>query len=88
MRTTLRLDDDLARTLKDLAHKEDVSFGRMLNRVLRAGLAAGKGPRAARRRFKQRTFNLGEAAFDIDKALAFAASLEDEETLRRLSSSK
>lgn len=87
MRTTLRLDDDLARTLKDLAHKEDISFGRMLNRVLRAGLA-NKSPKSPKRRFKQRTFSLGEPAFDVDKALAFAAAIEDEATLRKLAQRK
>lgn len=84
MRTTIRLDDDIARTVKQLAHKEDVSFGLMLNRVLRAGLAAGKGPKRSKKRFQQRTFAMGQPAFDVDQALAFAAALDDEETLRKV----
>jgi predicted DNA-binding ribbon-helix-helix protein len=84
MRTTVRLDDDLAQTVKELAHKEDTSFGRMLNRVLRAGIAAAKTPIQSRLRFKQGTFDMGEPAFNVDKALALAALLEDEETARKL----
>lgn len=84
MRTTLRIDDDLARTLKDMAHKEDISFGRMLNRVIRAGLAAGRSYGRPRKRFRQQTFDLGVPSIDINKALALAAAIEDEETARKL----
>ena len=81
MRATLRIDDDLARTLKDLAQKEDVSFGRMLNRVLRAGLAAPKAAQRSNRRFRQVTFDLGQPT---EKALTLAAAIDDEETVRKL----
>jgi predicted transcriptional regulator len=84
MRTTLRIDDDLAQKLKDLAHKEDISFGRMLNRVLRTGLAAGKPRGRSRRRFRQATFDMGMASVNLDKALALAGAIEDEETARKL----
>lgn len=84
MRTTVRLDDDVAAALKDMSHKEDVSFGRLLNRVLRAGLAAGKSQRKPRKPFKQQTFDLGQPAVNLDKALALAAALEDDETARKL----
>lgn len=84
MRTTLRIDDDIAEKLKELAHSEDTTFGRVLNRVLRAGLAAGKSGRHLRKRFRQETFELGEPGVNLDKALALAAALEDEETGRKL----
>lgn len=84
MRTTLRIDDDLVRTLKDLAHKEDVTFGQMLNRVLRAGLTHAKSNNK-RRRFRQETCELGEPAMSLDKALALAAAIEDSETAGKLS---
>jgi predicted transcriptional regulator len=88
MRTTLRLDDDLAATLKEMARKEDVSFGRTLNRVLRAGLAArSQGPRG-RKRFQQKTFDMGTPTFNIDKALALTAALDDDETTRKLALQK
>ncbi len=84
MRTTVRLDDDLATTLKQLAHKEDVSFGRMLNRILRAGLAARKPGQRARKRFRQETFDMGVPTVNVDKALARAAAMEDDVTARKL----
>lgn len=40
MRTTLTLDTDLAKKLKDLAHRQDQSFKQTLNDVVRRGLAA------------------------------------------------
>lgn len=85
MRTTLRIDDDLAQSLKDLAHKEDVSFGRMLNRVLRAGLATRKPGARTAKRFRQATFDLGEPSVNLDKALALVSAIEDEESGRKLS---
>ncbi len=38
MRTTLTLDPDLARKLKDLAHKQGQSFKQTVNDVVRRGL--------------------------------------------------
>lgn len=38
MRTTLTLDADLAKRLKDLAHKRGQSFKQTLNEVVRRGL--------------------------------------------------
>ncbi|KAB2850800.1 MAG: antitoxin [Hyphomicrobiaceae bacterium] len=84
MRTTLRIDDDLVRALKDLAHEEDISFGRTLNRVLRAGLAARRPASRSRKRFRQETFDLGEPSVGLDKALALVAAIEDEENTRKL----
>jgi hypothetical protein len=40
MRTTLSLDDDVARKLRDLAHRRKRPFKEVLNQVLRRGLAA------------------------------------------------
>ena len=42
MRTTLTLDDDLARKLRDRAHREGRSFKRVTNEVIRAGLQAAE----------------------------------------------
>jgi len=42
MRTTLTLDDDLARKLRDRAHREGKSFKYVTNEVLRAGLQAAE----------------------------------------------
>ena len=42
MRTTMRIDDDLMSELKERAKRERVSLTRLVNRVLRAGVAASK----------------------------------------------
>ncbi len=40
MRTTLTLDADLAKKLKDLAHQRGTSFKQTVNEVVRRGLTA------------------------------------------------
>ena len=54
---------------------------RMLNRLLRLGLAA-ETEAARRPRFRQATARMGRARVDLDKALSLAAALEDEERRR------
>jgi len=44
MRTTLTLDDDVARELKELQHRSRRSFKDTVNAVLRRGLRAGSAP--------------------------------------------
>jgi hypothetical protein len=44
MRTTLTLDDSLARELRTLAHQTDRSFKQVVNETLRQGLARGAEP--------------------------------------------
>lgn len=84
MRSTVRIDDDLMTELKARAHAESVSLTRILNRTLRAGLAKPKPDRQRARRFKQKTVSMGRPTVDLDKALALAAQLEDEEIARKL----
>jgi hypothetical protein len=86
MRSTVRIDDDLMAELKSRAHQEQISLTRMLNRVLRAGLAdAGQ---AASTHILVRAVDLGLPRVELDKALALAANLEDEEVSRKLSLGK
>ena len=84
MRSTVRIDDDLMLELKASAHAESLSLTRMLNRTLRTGLAQQRldGPRT--KRFKQKTVSMGRPKVDLDKALALATRLEDEEIARKL----
>lgn len=56
MRTTLTLDDDLAEKLKKLAEKRKLPFRRVLNEMLRRGLA-GQGHRAGPAPFEVETFS-------------------------------
>ena len=70
--------------LKRRAHDAGVSLTRMLNRTLRAGLTAAERRRARPRPYRQRTVAMGRPLADLDKALALAADLEDEEVARKL----
>ena len=81
MRTTLRIDDDLLRELKTRAANEGLSLSDVVNRALRQSVAAPPRPR---RPFKQKTRNLGRPSFDVTKANAVAADLEDEAILRKV----
>lgn len=85
MRSTVRIDDDLMLELKQRARDESVSLTRMLNRTLRAGLfrALQRGEGATP--FRQQSVAMGVPRLDVDKALALAARLEDEEVARKLS---
>lgn len=54
------------------------------NRVIQEGLAR-VAPESRRRPYRARTFSMGyPPSFDMDKALQFAAALEDEEIVRKL----
>lgn len=47
MRTTVTLDDELARAVQDLAHRRRVSFKQALNGLVRRGLEVEGKPSAA-----------------------------------------
>ena len=48
MRTTLTIDDDIARALKELSRERGSSFKAVVNDVLRQGLTTGEKPLASR----------------------------------------
>ena len=82
MRTTVTLDDDVAKSLRALAHEREAPFKQVLNDVLRVGLASGtpSGPP-----YRVRARSLGaRPGINLDKALQLAAELEDEEIIRKL----
>lgn len=84
MRTTVTLDPDVEALIRVAMQARGLSFKQALNEAVRAGLA----PRP-KRRFRQRTFTLGaRPGVDYTKALALAASLEDEEIARKLALGK
>jgi hypothetical protein len=56
MRTTLTLDDDVARKLRELAHRRKISFKEAVNSVLRRGLVAQESRAEAGRPFQVETF--------------------------------
>lgn len=84
MRTTVRVEDDLLERLKVQARKEKVSLTRLINRTLKVGLQAGGARRPNRPVYRERTQALGAPRVSLDKALALAAALEDEEIARKL----
>ncbi len=51
MRTTLTLEDDLARRLKELARGTDRNFKDVVNDAIRKGLSVGDAPPAGEERF-------------------------------------
>ena len=85
MRTTVRVDDDLLDLLKAKARKESVSLTRLINRTLKAGLQAGAARRPKRPAYREQVHALGVPQAPLDKALALAAALENEEITRKLS---
>ena len=56
MRTTIRLDDDVAAAAQHLSQQEHIGLGEAVNRLARAGLRTG---RSKPRSFRQRTADLG-----------------------------
>jgi len=82
MRTTLTLDPDVDAKLRALARDRRISFKAAVNAALRRGLADD--------RETARTFNVDASplglrpGIDLDRALALAGQLEDEETIRKL----
>jgi hypothetical protein len=80
----MRVDDELLEQLKAQARREQVSVTRLLNRALRAGLKAVGVPRRRRPAYRERVYAMGVPRLALDKALAVAAALEDEVSVREL----
>jgi hypothetical protein len=86
MRTTVEIDDDLIRRLREQAHRDGTSLREKLNAALCKGLAAGHGARTPRR-YKCPSLAMGHPVaptIDLDKALSIAGALEDAEVAREL----
>jgi hypothetical protein len=83
MRTTVTLDPDVERLIRDAMRERAISFKEALNEAARMGLR-GKEQKCTRK-FAQKTFRMGEGQeFRWDKALAIADAIEDEELNRKL----
>jgi hypothetical protein len=83
MRTTVTLDPDVERMIRDAMKERSLSFKEALTEAARIGLR-GKEPHRAQK-FVQKTFRMGDAQeFRWDKALAVADAMEDEELSRKL----
>ncbi|MBM3763336.1 MAG: antitoxin [Acidobacteria bacterium] len=83
MRTTVTLDPDVERLLREAMREKSISFKEALNEAARAGLR--KPGQGKAKRFVQTTFRMGCAGdYRWDKAMAIADALEDEELVRKL----
>ncbi|MCU1348298.1 MAG: hypothetical protein JWO56_1328 [Acidobacteria bacterium] len=85
MRTTLTIEDRIARDLKQIAHRSGKPFKVVVNETLRAGLTSAQA-RPKAKRYRLRTVSLGHVrqGVDLDKTLALADSLEDEELVSKI----
>ncbi len=82
MRTTIDLDADLLQRLRREAERARVPFKQILNATLRAGLA--KSVTRPPAPYVLPSFSLGVPRMNLDKAMAIAAELEDDEVAREL----
>jgi len=76
------------RELKQRAHSEGTSLTKLINSALRNGIKRTRGMGRAVRPFREKTFRMGEPTVNLDKSLALAASLEDEEVRAELARRK
>jgi hypothetical protein len=78
MRTTVTLDPDTAAIVQQVMRERGISFKQAVNDAIRAGLLP-----TAREPFRTETADLGVPTVNLDRALALAGELEDEELLRK-----
>jgi hypothetical protein len=85
MRTTLTIDDDLVRELREKAHKTGSPFKEVVNSAIREGLEQLDKPKQINP-YKCKTYSLGyPPSADLDRSLSLADRLESEEVARKLS---
>jgi len=84
VRTTVTLEPDTDAIVRRLMRERGLTFKQAVNEAIRAGTASP----ARRRAFRTRTFDMGQPALPLDKALQLAGELEDEELIRRLAARK
>ena len=77
MRTTLTLDPDVARLLKEEAHRRRIPFRDVVNEAIRRGLAPGPGRPVKRYRVKPHRTTL-RPGIDASAFNSLADELEDE----------
>jgi hypothetical protein len=86
MRTTVTLDPDVEALLRRVMRKSSLSFKAALNQAIRDGLSRPVPRRA--RPFELTTYRMGRPLVPLDRALALAAAMEDEEIIRKMSLGK
>lgn len=86
MRTTLDIDEHLLRKLRAEARARDISLKELVNQVIRRGLE--ERPAEPREPYRCPTFSMGVPLRSIDKALALADALEEDERSWKLAQRK
>jgi hypothetical protein len=84
MRTTLTIDDRIAKALKAVAHRTGKPFKQIVNETLQAGLAARDAPKPKAYRLKPVSLGGPLPGINIEKALRLSAALEDDEIAREI----
>jgi hypothetical protein len=85
MRTTLTIDDKLAKMLRKIAYESGRTFKEVVNRVLQAGIEA-EHALPKNRPYKIKPVSLGgiSPGVNLDKALRVAEELENLEIISKL----
>ena len=80
MRTTLTLDDDVARMLEALRKERQISFKQVVNDVLRRGLVGTRPEKERPARYETPELNLGPCKYpDLDNVSDVLAVAERED---------
>lgn len=88
MRATITIDDQLARELKEAAHRTGKPFKQVVNEALRAGLVTLEHPKTKPYRLKSATMGRPRIGVDPDKALRMADQLEEDAIIQKLEQRK
>lgn len=85
MRTTVTLEPDVMVEIKRVMGERDLSFKQAVNDLIRRGLQTRPDPEP----YRVPTFRSAvRPGVDLDKALALAGTLEDDEAVRRAAMGK
>lgn len=79
MRTTITIEDALAKELKEIVQRSGRSFEEVVNDALRAGIRYGRIANTSRPyRLVPQSMGDANSSFNLDKALRLADRLDDE----------
>jgi hypothetical protein len=84
MRTTLTIEDRIAKALKESAHRSGRSFKEVVNETLRKGMDAEQTVNPKPYRLKPASLGKAATGIDLRKALLLADRIEEEEIARKL----
>jgi|tagenome__1003787_1003787.scaffolds.fasta_scaffold19608380_1 hypothetical protein len=80
-RFTVRLDEDLMRLLRERAERNNTSLTQVINDVIRVGLRT----KPKRKRFVQKTYDMGKPLVDLTHLNTLLDEWDTEEFIRKMS---